>query len=466
MDWKVQLIKITYLLSSVLFILGIKLMGKTESARKGNLYSMIAMLLAIGATLLYKSVLSYEEILLGLIIGTAIGGYFAKTVEMTSMPEMVAIFNGVGGLASLLVAISEFYRVTQEGHTALDSIGAITIGLSVFVGGITFTGSYIAFAKLNGTMTGKAIMFKGQHLLNLLLALISMIIIGMSVADTKNLNLQIILSVLSLILGVLVVIPIGGADMPVVISLLNSYSGIAGCATGFVLNNYVLVIAGALVGSSGIILTNIMCKAMNRSLLNVILGGFGQTAGGGAEVASSPHGNVKELGVDEVAMLFDSASSVIIIPGYGMAVAQAQHTVRELMNQLEKKGITVKFAIHPVAGRMPGHMNVLLAEAEVPYDKLVEMDEINSEFSSTDVVLVIGANDIVNPAARTNPASPIYGMPILNADKAKNVIISKRSMAAGYAGIDNELFTYPNAFMFFGDAKASLTKLVNALGEE
>ncbi|HMZ62336.1 MAG TPA: NAD(P)(+) transhydrogenase (Re/Si-specific) subunit beta, partial [Leptospiraceae bacterium] len=237
-------------------------------------------------------------------------------------------------------------------------------------------------------------------------------------------------------------------------------------ATGFVLNNYVLVIAGALVGSSGIILTNIMCKAMNRSLLNVILGGFGQTAGGGAEVASSPHGNVKELGVDEVAMLFDSASSVIIIPGYGMAVAQAQHAVRELMNQLEKKGITVKFAIHPVAGRMPGHMNVLLAEAEVPYDKLVEMDEINSEFSSTDVVLVIGANDIVNPAARTNPASPIYGMPILNADKAKNVIISKRSMAAGYAGIDNELFTYPNAFMFFGDAKASLTKLVNALGEE
>lgn len=466
MDWKVQLIKITYLLSSVLFILGIKLMGKTESARKGNLYSMIAMLLAIGATLLYKSVLSYEEILLGLIIGTAIGGYFAKTVEMTSMPEMVAIFNGVGGLASLLVAISEFYRVTQEGHTALDSIGAITIGLSVFVGGITFTGSYIAFAKLNGTMTGKAIMFKGQHLLNLLLALVSMIIIGMSVADTKNLNLQIILSVLSLILGVLVVIPIGGADMPVVISLLNSYSGIAGCATGFVLNNYVLVIAGALVGSSGIILTNIMCKAMNRSLLNVVLGGFGQTAGGGAEVASSPHGNVKELGVDEVAMLFDSASSVIIIPGYGMAVAQAQHAVRELMNQLEKKGITVKFAIHPVAGRMPGHMNVLLAEAEVPYDKLVEMDEINSEFSSTDVVLVIGANDIVNPAARTNPASPIYGMPILNADKAKNVIISKRSMAAGYAGIDNELFTYPNAFMFFGDAKASLTKLVNALGEE
>ncbi len=465
MDWKAQLIKITYLLSSVLFILGIKLMGKTESARKGNLYSMIAMLLAIGATLLYKSVLSYEEILLGLIIGTAIGGYFAKTVEMTSMPEMVAIFNGVGGLASLLVAFSEFYRVTQEGHSNLDSIGAITIGLSVFVGGITFTGSYIAFAKLNGTMTGKAIMFKGQHLLNLLLALVSMVIIGMSVADTKSLNLQIILAVISLILGVLVVIPIGGADMPVVISLLNSYSGIAGCATGFVLNNYVLVIAGALVGSSGIILTNIMCKAMNRSLLNVVLGGFGQTAGG-AEVASSPHGNVKELGVDEVAMLFDSASSVIIIPGYGMAVAQAQHAVRELMNQLEKKGITVKFAIHPVAGRMPGHMNVLLAEAEVPYDKLVEMDEINSEFSSTDVVLVIGANDIVNPAARTNPASPIYGMPILNADKAKNVIISKRSMAAGYAGIDNELFTYPNAFMFFGDAKASLTKLVNALGEQ
>ncbi|HEY0770625.1 MAG TPA: NAD(P)(+) transhydrogenase (Re/Si-specific) subunit beta, partial [Sphingobacteriaceae bacterium] len=325
------------------------------------------------------------------------------------------------------------------------------------------TGSMVAFGKLKGLINGRAITFKNQHLLN---AVLLLIIIFMSVMVVLNPNAQIWMLgilILGLLVGVLVVIPIGGADMPVVISLLNSYSGIAACFTGFILNNQVLIIAGALVGTSGIILTQIMCKAMNRSLTSVLLGGFGQTAG-----TSSGTGEeivVKEVGVEETAMLFDSASSVIIVPGYGMAVAQAQHIVRELADLLEKKNISVKFAIHPVAGRMPGHMNVLLAEANIPYDKLVEMDNINDEFANTDIALIIGANDVVNPAARSNPQSPIYGMPILNADKARTVIVSKRSMNAGYAGIENELFGYPNCLMLFGDAKSSITQVVSELKE-
>ncbi|MCB1140864.1 MAG: NAD(P)(+) transhydrogenase (Re/Si-specific) subunit beta [Leptospiraceae bacterium] len=453
------ILQLSYLLASVLFILGIKRMGKTSTARSGNRYSALAMLIAILATLANNKVLTFTEILVGIAIGSAIGVFAAIRVPMTSMPEMVAIFNGVGGLASLFVALSEFWNKNIEMSTGLDPITLASVVMSILIGAVTFTGSYIAYGKLSGTISGKAIVFTGQHPINLILFLIAISSgVYMVLHPTELISLYVLVGI-SLALGVLTVIPIGGADMPVVISLLNSYSGMAAAATGFILNNNVLVISGALVGSSGIILTNIMCVAMNRSLVSVLLGGFGQVAGTDTGASSGSSMAVREIGVEETAMLFDSASSVIFVPGYGMAVAQAQHVIRELTNKLEAKGVSVKFAIHPVAGRMPGHMNVLLAEAEVPYDKLIEMDDINPEFPNTDIVMVIGANDIVNPAARHNKQSPIYGMPILNADKAKTVIISKRSMAAGYAGIENELFGYPNAFMLFGDAKATISKV-------
>jgi H+-translocating NAD(P) transhydrogenase subunit beta len=458
------LIQLSYLTASVLFILGIKMLGKTATARRGNFYSAIAMLIAIVATLIDSSVISYTEIFIAILIGSAIGTYTAQKVPMTSMPEMVAIFNGVGGLASVGVAFSEYWRVINESQSDGGLVWIIATVASVFIGAITFTGSYVAFAKLKGIMNGGAITFMGQHALNGVVFVVIIVTGALVVMDPVNELFIVSVAVLSLALGILVVIPIGGADMPVVISLLNSYSGIAGCATGFILNNNVLIISGALVGASGIILTQIMCKAMNRSLVSVLLGGFGQgsSSSPGASAGAS-NIVVKEVGVEESAMIFDSASSVIIVPGYGMAVAQAQHVIKEMMDLLEKKNISVKFAIHPVAGRMPGHMNVLLAEANVPYDKLIEMDHINDEFPNTDVVLIIGANDIVNPAARTNPASPIYGMPILNPDKAKTVIVSKRSMGAGYAGIDNELFGFPNCLMLFGDAKSTMTKVVAEL---
>jgi NAD(P) transhydrogenase subunit beta len=457
------IIKIAYLIASVLFIIGIKMLGKTSTARRGNMLSAVAMLIAVLVTLLDRQVLSFTEIFVTIIIGSAVGTFAARRVEMTQMPEMVALLNGFGGASSVLVATSEYWRQADNSALTMDAIVAITVVLSVIIGAVTFTGSMVAFGKLKGLISGRAITFKGQHLIN---AMLLAIIIFMCVMIVLNPNMEAwMLGVLflGLLLGVLVVIPIGGADMPVVISLLNSYSGIAACATGFILNNQVLIIAGALVGTSGIILTQIMCKAMNRSLTNVLLGGFGQTSG-----TSSGSGQdiiVKEVGVEETAMLFDSASSVIIVPGYGMAVAQAQHVVRELTDLLEKKNISVKFAIHPVAGRMPGHMNVLLAEANIPYDKLIEMDDINEEFANTDIALIIGANDVVNPAAKTNPQSPIFGMPVLNADKARTVIVSKRSMNAGYAGIENELFGYPNCLMLFGDAKATMAKVVGELKE-
>lgn len=457
------IIKFSYLIASVLFIIGIKMLGKTSTARRGNMLSAVAMLIAVLATLLEKQVLSFTEILITMLVSSAIGIIAARRVQMTEMPEMVGLLNGFGGASSVLVATSEYWRQAHNAALTMDAIVAVTVVLSVIIGAITFTGSMVAFGKLKGLINGRAITFKNQHLLN---AVLLLIIIFMSVMVVLNPNAQIWMLgilILGLLVGVLVVIPIGGADMPVVISLLNSYSGIAACFTGFILNNQVLIIAGALVGTSGIILTQIMCKAMNRSLTSVLLGGFGQTAG-----TSSGTGEeivVKEVGVEETAMLFDSASSVIIVPGYGMAVAQAQHIVRELADLLEKKNISVKFAIHPVAGRMPGHMNVLLAEANIPYDKLVEMDNINDEFANTDIALIIGANDVVNPAARSNPQSPIYGMPILNADKARTVIVSKRSMNAGYAGIENELFGYPNCLMLFGDAKSSITQVVSELKE-
>lgn len=465
---------IIYLIASILFIFGIKQLSSVKTARQGNLISAIGMLIAIVATLFDQKIVNYELIIIGLIIGSIVGAIFALKVEMTAMPQMVALFNGFGGGASLLVAAADYYKEAPS-----EVYIAVSIFLSVLVGGVTFTGSLVAFGKLQGIVTEKAVVYKFQHPINLLLLILTIfggIILSMDQSNASQImssiglgnlvgeNLLILISILSLIIGVLIVIPIGGADMPVVISLLNSYSGIAAAMTGFVLGNAILIITGSLVGASGIILTNIMCKSMNRSLINVMLGGFGSTTSGKAQ-AGAKEIVIKEVGSEELAMMLDGASNVIIVPGYGMAVAQAQHVVKELMDELEKRSVNVRFAIHPVAGRMPGHMNVLLAEAAVPYDKLYEMDQINDEFANCDVAIVIGANDVVNPAARNNPNSPIYGMPILNVDKAKTVVVIKRSLNPGYAGIENELFGYPNCLMYFGDAKQAISKLIQELKE-
>ncbi|MCX7810504.1 MAG: NAD(P)(+) transhydrogenase (Re/Si-specific) subunit beta [Leptospiraceae bacterium] len=465
---------IIYLIASILFIFGIKQLSSVKTARQGNLISAIGMLIAIVATLFDQKIVNYELIIIGLIIGSIVGAIFALKVEMTAMPQMVALLNGFGGGASLLVAVADYYKEAPS-----EVYIAVSIFLSVLVGGVTFTGSLVAFGKLQGIVTEKAVVYKFQHPINLLLLILTIIggiILSMDQSNASQImssiglgtlvgeNLLILISILSLIIGVLIVIPIGGADMPVVISLLNSYSGIAAAMTGFVLGNAVLIITGSLVGASGIILTNIMCKSMNRSLINVMLGGFGSTTSGKAQ-AGAKEIVIKEVGSEELAMMLDGASNVIIVPGYGMAVAQAQHVVKELMDELEKRGVNVRFAIHPVAGRMPGHMNVLLAEAAVPYDKLYEMDQIDDEFANCDVAIVIGANDVVNPAARNNPNSPIYGMPILNVDKAKTVVVIKRSLNPGYAGIENELFGYPNCLMYFGDAKQAISKLIQELKE-
>ena len=456
-------IEIAYLVASVLFIIGIKYLGKTKDARKGNVISAVGMFIAIVATLFMLDVLTLLEIGIAILVGTVFDIYYAQKVAMTKIPEMVALFNGFGGLASFAVGLSDYYLKSATNLASLDAVNLTSVLVSILIGGVTFTGSMVAYLKLDGKVSGQPITFKGQHLLNLVLLLA---FVGASVLvfiDPSQVTFILVLVAISLLLGVLTVIPIGGADMPVVISLLNSYSGMAACATGFILNNNVLIVAGSLVGASGIILTQIMCKAMNRSLTNVLLGGFGQTVATGG--ADGPEIVVKEIGVEETAMLFDSASSVIVVPGYGMAVAQAQHVIRELMEQCEKRNINFRFAIHPVAGRMPGHMNVLLAEANISYDKLIEMDDINDDFSNTDLVFVVGANDVVNPAARTNPQSPIFGMPILNADKARTVIVSKRSMGKGYAGVENELFGYANCLMLFGDAKQTITKVVSEMKE-
>jgi len=458
------LIQIAYLIASILFIIGIKMLGRTTTARKGNFLSSIGMFIAIFATVIQVEAVTLVDILICVIIGSALGLIIAYKVQMTKVPEMVALFNGFGGLASLAVALADFWLNTQEKGLQVDQITGISVAISILIGGVTFTGSLIAYLKLNGKVSGKAITFTGQHLINLLLLIAAVGVSIFALTDFSNPTFMIALAILSLVIGVLVVIPIGGADMPVVISLLNSYSGMAACATGFVLNNNVLIVAGALVGASGIILTQIMCKAMNRSLINVLLGGFGQTSGSGNQ-ADGPEIAVKEVGVEEAAQIFDSVSSLIIVPGYGMAVAQAQHAIRELSELCEKRNINVRFAIHPVAGRMPGHMNVLLAEANISYDKLIEMDEINDDFANTDLVFVVGANDVVNPAAKTNPDSPIFGMPVLNVEKAQTVIVTKRSMGKGYAGIENELFGADNCLMLFGDAKQTITKLVGELKE-
>jgi len=458
------LIKISYLVASTLFIFGIKYLASPKTARKGNLLSAVGMLIAIVVTLFDKHVLTYEWIIAGLVIGSAIGAILAIKVPMTGMPQMVGLLNGFGGGASMLVAISEYYKIhlgTVKGASFNTELTA-TIALSILIGAVTFTGSLIAFGKLQGIVTGKVVKYPGQHPLNLLLLIL---VIAGSVYLTLNPEIEwlvLAISGISLVLGVLLVLPIGGADMPVAISLLNSYSGLAAASTGFVLQNEQLIVAGALVGASGIILTNIMCKGMNRSLMNVVLGGW-ESAGSSGPATQTIKGNVKSIEAEELAMLFDAAENIIIVPGYGMAVAQAQHAVRDLFNVLEAKGKNVRFAIHPVAGRMPGHMNVLLAEAQVPYDKLYAMEDINDDFPNTDIAFVIGANDVVNPAARHDKNSPIYGMPILNVDYAKTVVINKRSLNVGYAGIENELFFYPNALMYFGDAKEAVTKLVHEL---
>lgn len=453
-----SIINAAYIVSAVLFIFGLKMLSSQTTARKGNMVSAIGMLVAVLATVL-KSGLAYEWIIVGAVVGAAIGAIAARTVKMTAMPEMVALFNGSGGIASLLVGWWE-YKMSpdfagQPGFTPLAVI------LAVLIGGVTFTGSLVAFGKLSELIGGKPVKFPGQKIVNLLLlAVIVVSAVVYCLDPAANGALFIVLVVLAFALGVMAVIPIGGADMPVVISLLNSYSGLAACAAGFVILNNVLVVAGSLVGASGLILTNIMCKAMNRSLANVLFSGFG--SGGGSSAATDTfEGEVKPITPDDSYYILEAASSVVFVPGYGMAVAQAQHVVRELGQLLEDNGCEVRFAIHPVAGRMPGHMNVLLAEADVPYEQLVEMDAVNPVMPTVDVAIVIGANDVVNPAARESESSPIYGMPIINVDQARTVFVLKRSMASGFAGVDNPLFFGSNTRMLFGDAKASVSAIIN-----
>ena len=455
-------IELTYLLAACLFIVGLKQLGSPATARQGNILASVGMLAAVVATLLNQNVLNYEMILVGIIIGSLIGAIAAQKVEMTDMPQMVGLLNGLGGAASALVAVGEFYRLLGEpGRVPLDATLIAVLG--VFIGGVTLTGSLVAFAKLQGLISGSPILFSGQRVVSIVLAGLFVAGSGYLLWNPANLALFLGLVVISAVLGVLFVIPIGGADMPVVISLLNSYSGLAASAAGFILGNNMLIIAGALVGASGIILTQIMCKAMNRSITNVLFSAFGADGAAGSVAGSDGAAIdkvVRSIEAEEGAMMLGYARSVVIVPGYGMAVAQAQHSVRELADQLERLGVGVKYAIHPVAGRMPGHMNVLLAEANVPYTQLADMDDINPEFDRTDVVLVIGANDVVNPAARDSQSSPIYGMPILEVDKAKNTIVIKRSMNTGFAGIDNDLFYKNNTMMMFGSAKDVVSELV------
>ena len=432
---------IFYVLASVLFILGIKKLSHPKTARSGNFLSACGMFVAIVSTLVANDNIDLQMIVLGMIIGSAIGALFAQKVEMTQMPQMVAIFNGFGGSASALVAAAEFLN---SGSISTFTLSSIMI--SIFVGTLTFTGSFIAFGKLQGFISGQPIVFPGQQALNAILALTLLGFGIYAVITPSEINYFYGLIILSALIGITLTIPIGGADMPVVISLLNSYSGVAAAATGFVLMNNGLIISGALVGASGLILTSIMCKGMNRSLANVIFGAVGLEQDSGGD-SSQKQVTIKSYSTEEAAMIFDAAEKVIVVPGYGLAVAQAQHAVREVAELLEKKGKNVLYAIHPVAGRMPGHMNVLLAEANIPYEQLKDLDEINSEFEDCDVSLVLGANDVVNPAARHDTSSPIYGMPILDVDKSRTVIINKRTMNTGFAGIQNELFGFDNSIM-------------------
>ncbi|MDE1920561.1 MAG: NAD(P)(+) transhydrogenase (Re/Si-specific) subunit beta [Candidatus Omnitrophica bacterium] len=441
-----------YIISSVLFAFGLKFLGSPVTARRGNILSSIGMLLAVLATLFNGHIISFQWIAIGIIIGGSLGALVAFKAAMTQMPEMIALLHGCGAMASVFVDWTA-YQV----HGTTDLTNAITLYLSIVIGGLTVTGSGIAWGKLSENIPGKPIVFTGQKWLNTAL-IASIVILGvLFIMHPARYDLFLMILGLSLVFGVFIVIPIGGADMPVVISVLNSYSGIVACTTGFVIHNTLLIVVGSLVGANGMILSIIMCKAMNRSIGNVIFGAFGSVVkkAGGDEKKEA-----KAMSVEDAFLIIENAKSVVFIPGYGMAVAQAQHAVRELSEFLEKNGCDVKYAIHPVAGRMPGHMNVLLAEANIPYDQLLEMDAINPLMDTVDVAIIIGANDVVNPASRHDKSSPIYGMPIINADKAKTVFVLKRSMATGFAGIENELFYYENTRMIFGDAKQTIQALV------
>ncbi|EFA70388.1 NAD synthetase [Cylindrospermopsis raciborskii S07] len=454
-------IQLTYLLAASLFIFGLKKLGSPATARNGNVIAAVGMLLAVVATLLDQKVLNYEMILVGLVIGSIIGVIAAYKVQMTEMPQMVGLLNGLGGASSALVAVAEFWRLLDAGQSIPLDIN-ISMLLDVLIGGVTFTGSFLAFAKLQGLVSGTPITFPLQQPVNLLLLGTYLAGSAYLIASPDSLPVFLAVVAVSLVLGVMFVLPIGGGDMPVVISLLNSLSGVAASAAGFVVMNNMLIIAGALVGASGIILTEIMCKAMNRSLFSVLFSAFGSvsTVSGGATTATGNQ-TVRSIDPEEGAMMLGYARSVVIVPGYGMAVAQAQHSIRELGDQLERMGVDVKYAIHPVAGRMPGHMNVLLAEANVPYTQLYDMEDINPQFEQADVALVIGANDVVNPAARSDANSPIYGMPILEVDRARQTIVIKRGMSKGFAGVDNELFYKEKTTMLFGSAKDMVAKLVS-----
>lgn len=472
---------LAYLLASILFILGLKGLTHPRTATRGNLTGSVAMLIAVLATLMSGGIVSWTWIVLGLIIGSAIGIYMAVTVPMTGMPQMVAVFNGFGGGASIVVAGAELVLKTLSAENAegVEVAGTLTMQESVavaasgLIGAVTLLGSLVAYAKLaefkitigeKKYWLSSSLLLPGRHLINGAAFILSLLLCFAVVSSEGGNTWYWLLVLVSAALGVLITIPIGGADMPVVIALLNSYSGLAACATGFVINNNVLIIAGALVGASGLILTSIMCKAMNRSLANVMFATLGPTADG-PSADDVYEGKIKSTSADEIAMLFDGAQRVVIVPGYGMAVSQAQHAVRDLANLLESRDINVEFAIHPVAGRMPGHMNVLLAEADIPYEKLIEMDDINPTLDTVDVALVIGANDVVNPVARTDPSSPIAGMPIIDVDKCRTVVVIKRSLSPGFAGIPNPLFANDNTLMFFNDGKKAFVELVAAVKE-
>ena len=450
---------IVYLISASLFIIGLKRLASPTTARNGNRLASLGMLIAIIVTILKYTDNNFEWIIIGIVIGGLLGIILSKYVQMTAIPQLVAIFNGFGGGASALVAI---YEILYPKESVISIFVLAAIAFSTILGSLTLTGSFIAFGKLQEIIPTRPILFPLRNYLNsLLLLLIVFFAIMMVIPNFSSLNILYILIALSLLAGILIVIPIGGADMPVIIALLNSYSGIAGAGAGFVLNNPVLIISGSLVGASGLILTRIMIKAMNRSLTNVILGGLGSDDG--SQQATNENRLVKSLNTEDAAMILGYAENVIFVPGYGLAVAQAQHQINELANILKDNGAKIKYAIHPVAGRMPGHMNVLLAEANIPYNELKDLDEINSEFDNADVAVVIGANDVTNPIARTDPSSPIYGMPILNVDKAKSVIVLKRSMASGFAGIENELFYLDKTSLLFGDAKDSIEEMTREI---
>ena len=454
-----------YIVASVLFIIGLLWLRSPETARAGNRLSALGMLIAVVFTVIDQDIVSYEWIIVGLIVGALIGAIAARQVQLTAMPQMVAIFNGFGGAASAVVAGAQILSQNDTGD--VDTVVSVTVALSVLIGSLTLTGSLIAFGKLQGIVATQPVLIPLRHVVTVVLAIGGIAMAGLLIYDANLEWALVAMAVIALIVGVLIVIPIGGADMPVVIALLNSYSGLAAAATGFVIDNPMLIIAGSLVGASGLILTRIMTRAMNRSLGNVMFGGFGvaDSTGGAAPGATAADRPVRSVNAAEAAILLGYADSVIFVPGYGLAVAQAQHQVRDLADMLKERGAEVRYAIHPVAGRMPGHMNVLLAEADVPYDELKDLDEINDDFRRADVAVVVGANDVTNPAARTDRSSPIYGMPILNVDQARSAIVMKRSMASGFAGVENELFHLENTMMLFGDARASVEDLLTEMKE-